>query len=264
MAHETHSIDRTCRLTYAVGDVHGRLDLLLDALDAIEAHAAGTSFRIVFLGDYVDRGPDSRGVVDLLIDLQKRRQVVCLKGNHEELMCRALVEPGRGNKERWLENGGKQTLLSYGLAWSGYAAPRIPTTHFRWLTGLPLTTGDTHRIYVHAGLLPRTPVHQQSEDTLLWVRDRFFAGGVGDFEAHVVHGHTPIWKGKPDASEPELLAHRTNLDTGAFATGVLSVGVFDAKLAGGPREVLRISGSRSKQDSSVQFEERRVLERMFD
>lgn len=230
-------------VTYAVGDVHGRLDLLRMAVDAISDHVGERSFRIVFLGDYVDRGPDSRGVVEYLIDLQRRWPVVCLKGNHEELMLQAITMPGGRRLERWLEYGGDETLKSYGLSRDADLTAFAPAEHLRWMAGLPRSTGDGHRIYVHAGLTPGTPAHRQKEDTCLWIRERFLLGRPGDFEAHVVHGHTPIWEGKPDPAEPELLEHRTNLDTGAFATGVLTVAVFDAETPGGPIEVLTIRGA---------------------
>ena len=122
---------------------------------------------------------------------------------------------------------------------------RVPAEHIRWMSSLPRTTGDQHRIYVHAGLMPGTPAHRQKDDTCLWIRERFLLGRPGDFEAHIVHGHTPVWEGKPDPAEPELLEHRTNIDTGAFATGVLSVAVFDADRPGGPIEVLKITGPRN-------------------
>lgn len=228
--------------TYAVGDVHGRLDLLQSAAKAIANHAGDARFRVVFLGDYIDRGPDSRGVVHFLMGLQKLWSVVCLKGNHEDLMVQAVTQPGAGALARWMANGGEATLQSYGVDVERDLAEQIPPAHVRWMMSLPRTTGDGHRIYVHAGLLPGTPVHRQSERTCLWIRERFLQARPGDFEAHVVHGHTPLWEGKPDAAEPELLEHRTNLDTGAFATGVLVVAVFEGDLSGGPVELIRIRG----------------------
>jgi serine/threonine protein phosphatase 1 len=181
-------------------------------------------------------------VIDLLIDLQRRWPVVCLKGNHEELMIQAIADPGGRRLERWLEYGGDQTLKSYGLAEGDDLAAGVPVEHLRWMAGLPRTTGDGHRIYVHAGLMPGTPAHRQNDETCLWIRERFLQARASEFEAHVVHGHTPVWEGKPDPAEPELLDHRTNIDTGAFATGVLSVAVFDADTPGGPIEVLRVTG----------------------
>jgi len=230
--------------TYAVGDVHGRLDLLLRAVRAISEHVGDGPFHVVFLGDYVDRGPDSRGVIEFLMALQRRWPVVCLKGNHEELMIQAIADPASRRLERWLEYGGDETLRSYGLGKDDDLTAGVPHEHLRWMAGLPPTTGDRHRIYVHAGLLPGTPTHRQKDETFLWIRERFLQGRPGDFEAHVVHGHTPVWEGKPDAAEPELLEHRTNIDTGAFATGVLTVAVFDANTPGGPIEVLKVRGEQ--------------------
>jgi serine/threonine protein phosphatase 1 len=228
--------------TYAIGDIHGRLDLLRSAVDAISSHVDRAPFRVIFLGDYVDRGPDSCGVIEFLMQLQREWPVVCLKGNHEELMLQAVTQPGDGRLRRWLEYGGDNTLKSYGLAADSDLGAGIPSEHLRWMSGLPRTTGDRHRIYVHAGLMPGTPVHRQKDQTFLWIRERFLQARAGEFEAHVVHGHTPVWEGKPVASEPELLEHRTNLDTAAFATGVLSVAIFDSDTPGGPVELLKIRG----------------------
>jgi serine/threonine protein phosphatase 1 len=236
------TVPGSARLTYAVGDIHGRVDLLKSAVEAVTEHARSRPFRLVFLGDYVDRGPDSRRVIELLMGLQRVSPVVCLKGNHEQLMLKAVVERADGALQLWLDNGGEATLRSYGLPSDPDAAGGVPSEHIRWLSSLPLTTGDAHRIYVHAGLMPRTATHRQKEETCLWIREKFLQAQPGDFEAHVVHGHTPLWEGKPDPARPELLEHRTNLDTGAFATGVLSVGVFDAETPGGPVELLRIVG----------------------
>lgn len=226
--------------TYAIGDVHGRLDLLRRAIVAISDHVGDAAFRVVLLGDYVDRGPDSHGVVELLMDLQRHWPVVCLKGNHEELMLRAIAEPRGRSLDRWLQFGGDATLRSYHVRKYDDLVGGVPQSHLNWMAGLPTTTRDKHRIYVHAGLLPGIPAHRQKDETCLWIRERFLLGQPDEFEAHVVHGHTPIWEGKPDPTEPELLQHRTNIDTGAFATGVLTVAVFDAEIAGGPREVLRV------------------------
>ena len=171
--------------------------------------------------------------------------MTCLKGNHEELMLQAIKDPGARRLERWLEYGGQQTLQSYGLTGDDDLTAGVPGEHIRWMSTLPRTTGDGHRIYVHAGLMPGTPVHRQNDQTCLWIRERFLQANAKEFEAHVVHGHTPVWEGKPDAAEPELLEHRTNLDTAAFATGILSVAVFDAAIPGGPIEVLKITGAPS-------------------
>ncbi|HTX50285.1 MAG TPA: metallophosphoesterase family protein [Caulobacteraceae bacterium] len=229
------------RFTYAVGDVHGRLDLLRSAFDRIAAHAGARAYRVVTLGDYVDRGPESSGVIEFLM----RRQgdgLVCLKGNHEDMMLRALTGED-GALRLWLSNGGDETLRSYGARSDGDIRRAVPEGHVRWLSDLPLTTVDPHRIFVHAGLAPGAPLSLQDESTLLWIRGPFLRAPSEAFEAHIVHGHSPQWDGKPDPAKPELLDHRTNLDTGAWATGVLTVGVFDPSAPGGPTEVMSISSA---------------------
>jgi serine/threonine protein phosphatase 1 len=177
------------------------------------------------------------------MDLQKRWPVTCLKGNHEDLMAQAVTQAGGGRLERWLNNGGHATLRSYGLRPESDLGEGVPREHIRWMAGLPRTTGDGHRIYVHAGVAPGTPIERQNEETFLWIRERFLQARPGSFDAHIVHGHTPVWDGKPNPSEPELLEHRTNLDTGAFATGVLAIAVFDAETPGGPVDLLWVRGA---------------------
>jgi serine/threonine protein phosphatase 1 len=228
--------------TYAIGDLHGRLDLLRLAVDAIADHVGDAPFRVVFLGDYIDRGPESRGVIEFLMELQQRWPVICLKGNHEDLMVQAVTLAAGGSLERWLDNGGRATLRSYGLGPKSELGEGVPREHIHWMSGLPRTTGDGHRIYVHAGVAPGTPIERQNEETFLWIRERFLQARPGSFAAHIVHGHTPLWEGKPNPSEPELLAHRTNLDTGAFATGVLAIAVFDSETPGGPVELIWVRG----------------------
>lgn len=219
------------RRTYAIGDVHGRLDLLSQAFALIIDDAGERGADVVCLGDYVDRGPDSKGVIDLLMSspLRDRDTLVCLMGNHEQLMLGAATGC-KASESCWMGNGGVQTAISYGSS--------IPADHLNWLSELPLLHQDAHRIYVHAGLMPGYGPDQQDPEWCLWIRDRFLRE-QGGWSKHVVHGHTPQWDGKPNATEPECLAHRTNLDTGACWTGVLTVGVFDPNQAGGPISILR-------------------------
>lgn len=225
-------------MTYAVGDIHGRFDLLEAALAVIERHSRGVKRRIVFLGDYIDRGPDSRKVVERLMALREAGDVVCLKGNHEELAVTALTERRARDLSRWRAYGSGPTLRSYGAAEGQDPADAVPREHVRWMASLPLTTADPHRIYVHAGLAPNTALRQHDPSIFLWIREAFLRADARDFDLHVVHGHTPQWEGKPDPAAPELLSHRTNLDTAAFASGVLTIGVFERESAGGPVEVL--------------------------
>jgi serine/threonine protein phosphatase 1 len=229
-------------LTYAIGDIHGRLDLLEKAIALIDEHAAGRARRLVFLGDYVDRGPASRQVVERLIALARDEDAICLKGNHEVLMLAALAGWGGAQMGLWFDNGGEATLASYGFAAEQKSRPILPKDHLAWISRLPLFVVDPHRIYVHAGLRPGVPLRAQKEASLLWIREAFLAAGPGSLPCHIVHGHTPLWSGKPDPAVPELLAQRTNLDTGAVFTGVLSIGVFDPEADGGPFEVLTARG----------------------
>lgn len=223
------------RLVFAIGDIHGRRDLFEAALRAIAGYGGDEHKTAVFLGDYVDRGPDSAGVVSRLMRLAGPG-FVCLKGNHEAMMVEAIATAPSRKLSSWLSNGGAETLDSYG------GALGVPAEHLAWLDGLPLSWSDAHRDYVHAGVQPGLALADQDDETLMWIRDRFLAAPPEALQRHIVHGHTPRWRGKPDPAAPELLPHRTNLDTGAWMTGVLSVGVFDEAVPGGPIEVLSIRG----------------------
>jgi serine/threonine protein phosphatase 1 len=226
-------------LTYAIGDIHGRLDLLQEARAAIGAHAGGAARTVICLGDYVDRGPDSKGVVETLMDLTDGSSWICLKGNHEDMMLQALRAERYGSLGQWMWNGGEETLRSYG----GRGA--VPAAHLDWLEALPLFHLDAHRLFVHAGVKPGQPLEDQDPETLMWIRDVFLEAAPEALPCHIVHGHTPQWRGKRDLSRPERLPHRTNLDTGAVWTGILSVGVFEDGRPGGPVEVLAIGEGRS-------------------
>ncbi len=221
-------------LTYAIGDIHGRLDLLRKAQGAIAAHAGAAPHRVICLGDYVDRGRDSKGVIETLMALCVESSWICLKGNHEDLMVEALRTERWGGLERWTANGGDETLLSYG------GEHGVPAAHLDWLEALPLFHRDAHRFFVHAGVKPNLPLEYQDPHSLMWIRNAFLAAPPEALPCHVVHGHTPRWRLKPDLARPERLAHRTNLDTGAVWTGILSVGVFEDSRAGGPIKVLSI------------------------
>lgn len=205
--------------TFAIGDIHGRLDLLRLAANSIDNYLRDRDGEgiAVFLGDYVDRGPDSRGVIELLMHAQENGAVVCLKGNHEQMMLQALDD---GEPERWIASGGAATLESYG-------GEPIPIEHRNWLASLPTVAHFGGRIFVHAGLMPGVPLDDQKDEWLMWIRERFLLAGE-EFSGwpHIVHGHTPVYQGKPNPEAPELLPWRTNLDTGAFLTGVLAIAVF--------------------------------------
>jgi serine/threonine protein phosphatase 1 len=203
-------------LTYAVGDIHGSYVKLVNLLRHCRVHAGDNPSRFVFIGDYVDRGRNSREVVEVLIDLQADRpdEVVCLRGNHEEMLIAATHGE---NGLTWLLNGGDMTLHSYGV----HAADEIPAAQLAWFRNLPLAISDGVRFFVHAGIQPGVPLDQQRKEVMLWVREPFLSS-KRDHGQFIVHGHTPIEDGKP-----ELLPNRLNIDTGACFGGPLTAAVFD-------------------------------------
>jgi serine/threonine protein phosphatase 1 len=223
---------------YAIADIHGRLDLLETLLDLIERDQRGRDempVLLIFLGDYVDRGPDSKGVVDRLIEgFSPPYTPVFLKGNHESLLLSFLNDPVPA--PHWLYNGGDAALLSYGIgietiqqaAWGGpeglaEAAQQfraaLPESHLRFYEGLRLSCRIGDYFFVHAGVRPGVPLDQQSEYDLLWIRQEFL-NSKDDFGAVVVHGHTP-------AHAPEHLRNRIGLDTFAVRTGKLTAAGFE-------------------------------------
>jgi serine/threonine protein phosphatase 1 len=217
-------------LTYVIPDIHGRHDLLSGALTEIAAHAGGEAGLIVTIGDYVDKGPDSKQVIDrLLSGVADGWRLIALKGNHDAMMEQALRDPAR--MALWIEKGGDAALASY-----GGDASAVPQTHIAWLDQLRLMHVDAHRVYVHAGVDPEVALDRQDEVTLLWKRyPKGYTSGFGEF--HVVHGHDN------DPAGPLLYEGRTNLDTLAWRTGRLTVGVFDDDRAGGPVDFIVVTGA---------------------
>jgi serine/threonine protein phosphatase 1 len=204
-------------LIYAVGDIHGSLAKLRSLMTACAAHAASRPMTLVFLGDYIDRKPQSRGVVDYMLALhaQHGERIVALMGNHEATALAAI--DGNGPTRLWFAQGGLATLESYGVA----RADELPREHIDWLRSLRLSYDDGRRFFVHAGVDPGTPLDAQDEQTLLWIREPFLSHG-GDYGRLIVHGHTPVGGGVPD-----LRDNRLNLDTAAVFGGPLTVAVFD-------------------------------------
>ena len=219
-------------LTYAIGDVHGRRDLLAALLAAIGEDAAGRDARIVFLGDIIDRGPESRQSLDLVIrTLETWPGSRLIQGNHEEFLLTFLdaasPEDRQAAARRWLPNGGIETLRSYGFAETeplddiaGRLAAEFPahiTTlrHAEWM----VETG--HYALVHGGVDPDLPLAAQDPKTTRWIRDRFLSFR-GPLPKIVVHGHTMT-----ESSLPELHSNRIALDTGAVHSGHLTCAVFD-------------------------------------
>ncbi len=203
------------QLTFAIGDIHGCSWKLRDLVSCCDGYAGGRSRRFVCLGDYVDRGPDSAGVIWLLMERQSKEPglFVCLRGNHDDMLTAAADGSG---EDHWLTQGGDQTLSSYGVR----RAAELPRPHIEWLRQLPLWHRDGRRLYVHAGLIPGLPLEQQPLEALMWIRSPFLDYD-GDHGFLVVHGHTPTRDRRPD-----LRANRLNLDTGAVLGGPLTAAVF--------------------------------------
>jgi diadenosine tetraphosphatase ApaH/serine/threonine PP2A family protein phosphatase len=230
------------QLLYAVGDIHGRLDLLESLLGLIERDAASRQAdwrTLVFLGDYVDRGPDSRGVVERLINgLPPGFDTHFLKGNHEAILLDFLEDAWR--LDHWLMNGGETTMRSYGVdterlahqgaaaeAWRQAFADLLPEPHLRFFRHLQLSVAFGDYLFVHAGVRPGVPLGAQSEADLIWIRGPFLSH-AGPFDKIVVHGHTP-------GSEPVARHNRIGIDTGAVFTGRLTA----LRLEGDAQEFLQ-------------------------
>lgn len=232
-------------LVYAVGDVHGCYDvlkaLLADITRDLAERARGRRPIVIFLGDYIDRGPDSEKVVEAMAWLKRRDDLEThlLKGNHEQALLDFLERPEEG--AGWLSFGGQETLAAYGVAPPApYADPaemiqardallaRMPAAHLRLLERLELMAAVGDYCFVHAGVRPGTPLAAQTEHDLLWIRQPFLQA-EGPHEKVVVHGHTWI------DERPQMLGHRLGLDTGAYMTGVLTA----VRLDGRDRQVLQ-------------------------
>ena len=207
-------------LTIVIGDVHGmaeKLKNLLGQIDAwLQANGEGEPHQFVFLGDYIDRGPHAREVLQIVQRLQAAG-AICLRGNHEELMLRA-TESERGLAD-FLVNGGDTTIASL----------RTPASFQRgqeWMRALPTSYEDDLRYYVHAGIRPGLPLDQQTDETKLWIRDSFLRH-TDPFPKYIVHGHTPTIYSDPHQATPDIRGNRCNVDTGAGMMGLLSAGIFN-------------------------------------
>lgn len=211
-------------LTIAIGDIHGMADKLDCLLDRVSGYLAtdhsGERFRFVFLGDYIDRGPNSLEVLERVRDLQSKG-AICLRGNHEQLMIRSC-DTATGLIS-FLRNGGVQTLASFG------SGERL-SEWIDWASELPLTYEDDLRLFVHAGIRPNVALDRQRDEDLTWIRSAFL-DHPGPFPKYVVHGHSPTLFLPGATRTPHILPHRCNLDTGAVYGGPLSAAVFSDKQA---------------------------------
>lgn len=217
---------------YAIGDVHGHLDKLRFAHALIEEDRRRTgdaAAPVVHLGDLVDRGPDSRGVIQFLIDgIAADAPWVVLKGNHDRLFARYLADPLWSEPRlkpdyHWFHPalGGRATLASYGIGGEDppgdvhpEALARVPRAHVRFLAALPLWHRVGEAVFVHAGIRPGIAVEAQDEEDLVWIREPFLSA-TGDHGALVVHGHTPV-------ESATHYGNRVNVDSGAAFGGPLS------------------------------------------
>jgi serine/threonine protein phosphatase 1 len=215
------------RVAYVVGDIHGRLDCLIRAHDSIDHDrrqgSSSTLCSEIYLGDYIDRGPDSSGVIAHLIERRGQVDGVFLRGNHETLMEQFL--DGQISFDRWRSVGGVETLLSYGYEAErlapgqrldpAFVAAQIPSEHRAFLRSLTSHHQVGPYCFVHAGLRPNIALENQSLHDLTWIRDEFLTHR-GDFGFIVVHGHTAV-------AEVDCQPNRINIDTGAYLTNRLTV-----------------------------------------
>jgi serine/threonine protein phosphatase 1 len=220
---------------YAIGDIHGRLDLLEEMHLLIRADAGqvapGTQLSVVYLGDYIDRGPRSRGVIERLIDDPMRADfnTVYLRGNHEDIMLGFLDSGTRGSP--WFRHGGRETLQSYGIeaphpeAERDFPAARaglgaaLPPDHRAFLDATKVMHREGDYLFVHAGIRPGVRLDKQDPNDFMWIRHEFMDSDA-QTEVCVVHGHTI-------EARPAITDNRIGLDTGAYYTGVLSCAVIE-------------------------------------
>ncbi len=212
---------------YAIGDIHGRDDLLASLHERItEYHHTrhcDELATIVHLGDYVDRGADSLKVLDRLMAGVSGFDVICLKGNHEDMMLSCLETDASQAWPSWLANSGERTLMSLGVSpgeygySSGQLAQALGAERIAWLRSLPLYHRAGDYLFVHAGILPGRPIELQEEKDLLWIRHHFLESD-DDHGYIVVHGHTP-------GDEPDVRPNRVGIDTGAPLTGKLTAAI---------------------------------------
>lgn len=227
----------TMMVTYAIGDVHGRFDLLRALVSGLreDADALGCADPfLVGLGDYTDRGPQSRQVMEFISNDVEGFRCVWLKGNHCDMLVRGWHDLPRA-RSHWLRHGGLETMQSYGWAPGLAADPRlwIPERHVGFLQSLPTFHDDGERLFVHAGIRPGRPLREQTDKDMMWIRDEFL-GHNGGFGRTVVHGHTP-------SEEATVSPFRVGLDTRAYHTGVLSAACFEA---GARPRLIRAVGAR--------------------
>lgn len=210
---------------FAISDIHGTFNLLQIGLDWIAKNTE--SAKIVFTGDYVDRGPNSKSVIECLMAGPTRSQDewVCLKGNHEDLLVKALTRQSLQDQYNWVRNGGLDTQKSYD--------GEIPEHHIQWMRDLPLFHETENYWFVHAGLHPNLHPSEHPSEHLLWMRYWESEIEHGSYEKHVVYGHTPDVK-------VMSFAHCTCIDTAAAYGGMLTIAEFDPEQKAGPVRLIQV------------------------
>lgn len=218
--------------TFVVGDIHGHSQKLRRLIPKLKQRAAAGD-ALVFVGDYVDRGPDSRTVVDQVLELTRGGwdgPVTCLKGNHEELLLDFLAKRSRYEPGLWLQNGGRETIVSYsGKPDPRSFAPALPPDHLTFYENLLSWHGDDNGIYVHAGIVPGLSPADCTDDDLLWIREVFIDSDY-EWDRVVVFGHTPQCdRSGPPITEPGQMPwaplnrpEKIGIDTGAAYSGPLT------------------------------------------
>ncbi|MBM4284891.1 MAG: serine/threonine protein phosphatase [Deltaproteobacteria bacterium] len=220
---------------YAVGDIHGCRGHLERLLDVVQPDLSRD--RLVFMGDYIDRGPDSRGVVDYILGLQKinpPEHIICLKGNHEAMLLDYLADR---EMELFLFNGGLSTIREYGgRRGDPGSALELPPDHLAFFRGLRNYYEPPDYIFVHGGLRPGVPLAEQAEEDLFWIRGEFIAS-FEDFGRRVIFGHTPFRR-------PLVMPNKIGIDTGAVYGNLLTC----LKL---PEEIFYFAGHDSVEKTGV-------------
>jgi serine/threonine protein phosphatase 1 len=234
------------QVVYAVGDLHGMADLTKAMVDKILRDTKkfpDCEPRLIFLGDFVDKGDHSKEVISLLVELSARSdvQTTFIKGNHEDALLTFLAHPSFG--PQWVSYGGAQTLMSYGVTipeirsfeaamWEDVAhrfKEALPHEHIDFLESLPTSTKIGNYFFVHAGVRPNRSLEDQEDGDLMWIR-RQFLDDKRNFSAIIVHGHSPDLEAYQDH-------RRIGIDTGAYATGKLSA----VRLMGASRHIVSVT-----------------------
>ncbi|KPA20730.1 diadenosine tetraphosphatase [Shimia sp. SK013] len=221
------------KIIYAIGDVHGRDDLLRDLHEHIRDYHklmhSGRDAEFIHVGDYIDGGAHSREVIDRLMSGLGDFQMTCLLGNHEAMLLECLATDNRQAWYTWLSNGGEETLASFGMSlrFGGYDPDELRAClgeeRIAWLKSLPLYKTIAPYLFVHAGIAPGVPIDEQQPKDMLWIRSRFLESEK-DHGYVVVHGHTP-------GDEPVVKTNRICIDTGATSNGLLSAAVLHGTAA---------------------------------